>query len=329
MLNYHGSAVEPQFAQLQPVRDVSNPQRPVIGNPELNSSFTHNLQAEFKTSNPIKHTSFMLNFQGSAINNQIVQNIVLVPDVYGSVKQEVRYTNTDGYYTYFGSYNWQKSFKDRQYTIRVFGDTRFTNNISFADNIKNNSQRRNISQRVSLQINPGSWLEFTPNLMYSYTVTNYSLPTNTDTKLTTYGFNLDGRFLFLKSKSLILGFNGGKQFNEGYSGSLNTNPLVVNTYVEKQFMKKNGTIRFQAFDLFDQSSNIIRTVTENGFTDVQTNRLTKYFMLTLTMKINKFAGVNAASGQQQGRPEGGQRGMGQPGMGQPGGMRGAPGAGGF
>jgi hypothetical protein len=299
--NYYGSAAEPQFAQLQPVRDVSNPQRPIVGNPELNSSFSHNIDANLRLSNPEKRTSLMFNLQANTIANQIVQNVVLIPDVYGSRKQEVRYVNTNGYYSYFGGYNWSKSFADRQYTVRLSGDTRFTRGVSLADNIKNYSDRRNFGQRISLQINPGEWMELSPQLSYSRTVTDYSLPTNTDTKINTYGLNMDGRFLFLKDRSLIFGFNGGKTFNTGFVGNLNTNPLVVNSYIEKKLKKNMATLRLQAFDIFDQSNNINRAIIDNGFTDTQTNRLTRYFMLTLNVRINKFAGGIQRS---QDRPEG-------------------------
>jgi len=60
---------------------------------------------------------------------------------------------------------------------------------------------------------------------------------------------------------------------------------------------KAATVRFQAFDLLNQSNYITRNLTDNGFTDLSTNRLTQYFMLTLTMKINKFAGGTQRSTQ--------------------------------
>ncbi len=243
----------------------------------------------------------MFNVQANTISNQIVQNVVLIPDVYGSRKQEVRYVNTNGYYSYFGGYNWSKSFADRQYTVRLSGDARVTRGVSLADNIKNYSDRRSLGQRISLQINPGEWMELSPQLSYNRTITDYSLPTNTDTKINTYGLNMDGRFLFLKDRSLIFGFNGGKTFNTGFVGNLNTNPLVVNSYIEKKLKKNMATLRLQAFDIFDQSNNINRAVIDNGFTDTQTNRLTRYFMLTLNVRINKFAGGIQRSPD---RPEG-------------------------
>lgn len=320
MFNYFGRASEPTFAQLQPVRDVSNPQRPIIGNPDLNSSFTHNIFANYTTSNPTKRTSFMAMLQGSLVNDQIVNNIVLVPDALGGLKQEVHYANSDGTYSYSGIYNWQKSFQDRQYTVKLNGGAAYNNAVSLANDIANYSKKWTFSQRLGLQINPGNWMELTPSLAYSYANTNYTLPTNADTKIQTYSLDVDGRLLFTKSKSLILGFTGSKSFNSGYTGALNTDPFVINTYVEKQFLKdKSASVRFQAFDLLNQSNYISRNITDNGFTDSSTNRLTQYFMLTLTMKINKFAGGTQKAAQ----PE-----TGGPGYGGPGGFGGGfPGGG--
>jgi hypothetical protein len=324
MVRYFSRAVEPQFAQLQPVRDVSNPQRPIVGNPDLNSSFTHQVFANYNTSNPQKRTSFFLNFNGQATKDRIVTNTVLVPDsvVVGSVvtktfKQEIRYLNTNGAYSYGGNYNFQKSFADRQYTVRLNGYAGYNQNVAFTDNDKSFSKAWDFRQALGLMINPGNWLELTPNVAYSLSDINYTSPDNTDTKIQSYSFNVDGSLFFLKSKSLILRFNGGKSFNSGYAtDELNTNPLIINSSIEKQFLKnRTATIKFQAFDILKESNNITHTDLGIGFSDVRTNRLTQYFMLTLTMRVNRFAGGNAAGGNQQ-RGGGGAGGFGGGGGGQ-------------
>jgi hypothetical protein len=131
---------------------------------------------------------------------------------------------------------------------------------------------------------------------------------------------VDSRLFFLKSRTLIVGFNANKTYNTGYTGDLSTNPLIINSYVEKQFLKNHaGTLRLQGFDLLNQSNNLIQTITDNGYTNSQTNRLTQYFMLSFTVKINKFAGMNpaareGANGPERGQP-GGNQGGGRPSLG--------------
>lgn len=276
---------------MQPVRDVSDPQRTIVGNPNLNSSFTHAINANYNTSNPQKGSSFFLRVQGSSTNDRVVANIVLIPDVYGSFKREIRYQNADGTYAYNGNYSWQKSFADRQYTVRLNGNAGYNRNVSFADNIRNFAGEWSVRQGIGLQINPGNWLEFAPNFSYRYANIDYTLPTSTDISIHTYSIDVDGNVFFLRNRSLIWRFNGVKNFNTGYSGALNVNPLVVNTSIEKAFLRdRSATLKLQAFDLFNQANNINRIITDNGFMDISTNRLTQYFMLTLTLRLNSLAG---------------------------------------
>ena len=95
--------------------------------------------------------------------------------------------------------------------------------------------------------------------------------------------------------------------NNGLAAGVNRNLALLNASIEKTvFKKKNGFIRLSGFDIFKQNTNITRTVTGNYITDTRTNRLTRYFMLTFTYRINRFNG-------QQGAQQGQQRGFG-PGM---------------
>lgn len=288
-VNYTSRASEPTFTQLQPVRDISDPQRQLIGNPNLNSSFNHNLTANYNTSNPDKYTSFLLRIQGSLTSDRIVTNTILVPDVYNSFKREIRYLNAGGTYSYTGNYSWQKSFADRQYTVKLNGNAGFARNVSFADDLRNSAGEWSARQGLGLQINPGSWLELSPALSYRYANIAYTLPTNRDIKIQTYAIDVDGNVFFLKNRSLIWRFTGIKNFNSGFSGPLNMNPFVLNTSIEKAFLKdRSATIRLLAFDVFNQANNIYRNLTDNGFADIRTNRLTQYFMMTLTMRVNKL-----------------------------------------
>jgi hypothetical protein len=71
----------------------------------------------------------------------------------------------------------------------------------------------------------------------------------------------------------------------------------MNASLEQQlFKKKNGVIRFAAFDLFKQNTNINRTVNANSIIDTRTNKLTRYFLLTFTYRLQKFVGQAAQGG---------------------------------
>ena len=72
---------------------------------------------------------------------------------------------------------------------------------------------------------------------------------------------------------------------------MNTNPLIINTTLEKQLLSaKNLSIKLQGLDLLNQNIGISRTVNSSGYTDTRTNRLGRYFLMSIVYRLNKFKG---------------------------------------
>lgn len=287
--SYSGRSNEPGYTQLQPIPDVSNPQYPVYGNPELNAEFNHRFNLrynnfEFNTGNVL-----FTNISASFTDDKVVTDITRRNDPAVGLVQETRYLNTDGYYTVNGFYNYSKPFAERKYVISVNGSANFNNNVSFSDGQKNIGENWILSQGLNVQINPVKWLEMNPGFTYSFNTNSNDVITNTNTKVSTYGFNFNSKTYFLKT--FLIGVDLSKTFNSGYSSLLATNPFIINTYLEKQFFKnKNGTLRLQSFDLLDENTSVSRSVTANSITDSRSNRLSRYFMLSFTMRLQSFNG---------------------------------------
>ena len=92
-------------------------------------------------------------------------------------------------------------------------------------------------------------------------------------------------------KNWTLGYDLTKIINTGYLNTKNSNPLLLNMFFERRFLKNNkATIRFQAFDIFNQNTGISREVNGTTVTDVQNNRLGRYYLLTFNFRLQKFAG---------------------------------------
>ncbi len=88
-----------------------------------------------------------------------------------------------------------------------------------------------------------------------------------------------------------MGYDLNKTINKGYSSTLNANPTILNLYVERQFLKKNmAALRIEGFDLFNQNTGVSRSVSANSISDSRVTRLARYFLLTFTLKLQKFAG---------------------------------------
>ena len=301
--SYNGRNNEPSFNQLQPVTDVSNPQFPVVGNPNLKAEFNHNINIRYNNFNFEKGDVWFTNFSVNLTENKIVSNSAFLP----GNKIETRYLNTNGFYSVNGFYTWSKPFAERKYTLSINGFANYSNNINFVDDQKNIGKNLIISQGASFQLNPAQWIELNPGVNYTANKNTYSISAQQNTKVSTWNLTFNGKAYI--RKTWILGADFTKALNKGYTSGFAVNPFIMNTYLEKQFLKnKAASLRFQIFDVYNENTSISRSVTANSINDTRSNRLARYAMLTFSLKLQKFNGQQMPN-----------TGMQMPGMG--GGMR--------
>ena len=314
-INYNGRSNLPSYNQLQPVTDNSNPQFPVIGNPDLEAEFNNNINIRYNNSNITSGNTFFTNFNFNYTKDKIVSTTTTLPaESASNAIQERGYANANGYYSLNGFYAYNRQLKDKKYVFGLRGMANYNNNISFVNNEKNTGRNLVLSQRLQIQIQPKDWLEVVPSVNYTYNRNNNTISTNSNREIHTWSTAFDSKIYF--TKTFLWGTQADKNFNRGY-GSIGANPFIINTYLEKQFFKGNtGALRLTAFDILDENTAISRTVDPAYILDSRSNRLSRYFMLTFTMRINKFAG-NANTGENRERFRGGNRG--------PGGFGGGPG----
>lgn len=285
----NGSSNQPSYNQLQPIADSSNVQFPVIGNPNLDAEFNTRVGIRYNNFDMKTGNVFFSFISFNTTSNKIVKDVINNNSKPGVI-QTTTYSNANGYYTVNGFYAFSKPFNEKKYVIGLRGFANYNNNISLQNGSKNTAQNWVLNQRLNLQINPTDWLEITPSLSYSWNQTNNTLASaqKSNSLVKTWSLGYDHKIYF--TKSFFWGGSLDKNFNSGY-GNATTNPLIINTYLEKDFFKGNkGSLRFTAFDLLNQNTNYTHTVTDNYTLDQQTNSLARYFMLSFTMRISKFAG---------------------------------------
>lgn len=286
---YWGRNNEPSYQQIQPVADRSNPNAPIIGNPTLNAEFQHSFNLRYNNSDFQSGRTLFTNVNFNFVNDRIVTNQVLVSNG-GIPIQEIRYLNADGYYNMFGFYSYSIPFAERKYTLNFRGSARFNNNLSYINNQENVGRNLVLSQRLRVQITPTPAFELSPSVEFTRDANRNTVIVNANSNATirTWGFGTEGRITFLKS--LVLGIDFTRTTNQGYTFAV-TNPTILSTYLEKQFFKdRRGALRFQGFDLFNENTGFTNTPSGNSLIQTRTNRLGRYFMLSLTMRLQKFAG---------------------------------------
>jgi Outer membrane protein beta-barrel family/Carboxypeptidase regulatory-like domain len=290
-MSYNGTANQPGFSQLQPVADSSNPQSVVYGNPGLKPAINHNINLSFNNFNFINGKVFFSNLTFTTVKNQIVNSTVL--DVVG--KQTSTPENVNGYYNVMGFYTFSKPYKNRRYVITFNGTANYNHNVNMFNNSRIIGQNWVLSQGFVFEFNHKEWLELGAGVNYSLNDVHYKKPASASTSSLqnassnaytfTHYANVD------VTKRLILKYDVDYTINNGLSSAISQNPVLINASLEQQlFKKKNGILKFAAYDLLKQNTNISRSVSGAAITDTRVNRLTRYFMLTFTYRLQKFAG---------------------------------------
>jgi hypothetical protein len=293
-INYNGRASQPSFNQLQPITDKTNVQFYTTGNPNLKPEFINNLNLRYNNFDFASGNTFFSNISYSYTNDKIVTNIITNPaNSDPGVLQETLYDNADGFYTLNGFYAFSKPFAEKKYVVGFRGSAFYNNNISLINNQENTGKNLILSQRLNIQINPVDWLELVPAATYTYNKNNNTLNTRANAEVNTVSTSFDSKIYFAKTWIFSTSFD--KSFNSGFN-AINVNPFIINTYLEKQFFKdKKASLKLQAFDLLNESTSLSFNATGNSTTLSQSNRLARYFMLSFSFNISKFAGTNTTA----------------------------------
>lgn len=316
---YDGGSREPGFNQLQPVYDSSNLNNISVGNPDLQAEFTSRFGLNYNKFDSKAGTSLFANLNFDQTQDKIVTS--RVNNKVGTGRT-TSYINTNGFYNLGGNAAYTKPFDNRKYSVTVGVNGNFSNNITYIDGMRNNGNTWRVAPRTSFRLDLPNIIDVSVNANYSFQqiITRYDTGGKRVSDNETLQLGLSGKN-YIK-KQWIFGYDVSKMMNFGLQGNVNANPLIINLSAEYRFLKRQmAAIRFQAFDLLNENADIRRTINGDITTDSRTNRLARYFLLTLNFRLQKFTGTGRGNGNNPGRrgegmgPGGGNRGGGNSGGG--------------
>lgn len=325
--NYNGSSNQPSFNYLQPVIDFSNPLYPVQGNPNLKPEFNNNFTLRYNKFSFATGDILFTNLTFNQTDNKIVTNSILYPKVDPLINAKLQgtyltqYLNTDGYYTSSLNATYAKPWAKRRYTLMLNANANYTNNIGYSSNVTYNAITN--SENLVTQKNTAKSLVVTPGIRFrtditdvidAQLLTNYSISTINNSIISTDFRNTAARTLTLGLngknylwKNYTVSYDYTKLIYSGFNGVNQTNPNIFNAYVERRFLKNNAaTIRVAAYDLFNQNTGYTYTPSGTGYTVQNINRLGRYYLLSFSLRLQKFAGKAPQQDDYRGRREGGE-----------------------
>jgi hypothetical protein len=163
----------------------------------------------------------------------------------------------------------------------------YTNNLTYINNVRNVGRNMIFSQNLQVNFQIEDLLE--ADLRSSYTINKirYNIPSFMDAGANTFSLGFGGKGYL--PKKWIISADFSQNFNSGYSSSISANPTLLNVYIEKSFLQNDMlAIRLQGFDLFNKNTGVRREILGNSIMDMQNNRLARYFLVSLNIRLQKF-----------------------------------------
>ncbi len=293
-LMYNGRTSQPSMAQLQPVADKSDPLRIVIGNPDLDPTFTHNINLRFQDFNAESQRSIMAMAFIQYNQNSIISKTSYNQETGGQI---TTYTNVNGVWSarLMNMFSMPLRNKAWQFHNNLFA--MYNSTVGFNNEQRNRSGSLMIGESFAIAFRPDN-LELELRPFYNLQTTHNTVQTGSNRTVHTYGGYFNGTYY--TPFGLVLNSDVSFSATSGYSEGYDSKQWMWNAALSYQFLKdKSATVSLKVYDLLQQKENIRRSVTANYIDDINYNSLTRYFMATFTYKFNTFGKGNEPQSRNQ------------------------------
>lgn len=320
---YRGTSSQPSTSELMPVPDNSDPMDVSFGNPSLKPYFTHTVRMDYRFSNREKFSTVNVRFNGNYVQTPIVNalwygtngaqysmpfngpdsfnmnlftfaNIPIGDGTFsfnnflnGSYSNSSSYVGSDidmsvyedeGYYTFMDQF------------IESFGDSDWYN-----EHITENTTRTlNVNERLRFMYR-GTALEATLGASTSVNRSWYSIATVTD-NTTTWNNKATGSVTW---NWTAIGFSLKGEYNFNWYNGYSTpqdSEHVLNAEISKTLFNNAITLAVRGYDILGQAKNLTVTDSSNYHSEVLSNTLGRYIIVSLTWRFGTMGGQRAGRG---------------------------------
>lgn len=314
-MRYRTSTNEPSVSELQNVVNNQNPLNLRVGNPDLGQSYNHNIFANISKINLEKSRTLFL-FVTHSVTSDFIGNSTFLTTRDTLINNEIllrsggqlsRPVNLDGNIrsSFFLTYGAPLKKLKTQFNINT--RVSFNRTPGLINGVSNLNDNTTLSQGLTFNSNISQNVDFSISTTGSYNIVNSSLQQNLNNNFYQQESNMR---LYFSSKNgkFFMGNNVAHSLYSGLSEGFNQNFWLWNMEGGFRFAKNNkAELKAVLFDVLNQNNSISRTISDVAVTDVFTNVLTRYGMITFTYILGNFK-QPAAEPQQpwmMGRPQGG------------------------
>jgi hypothetical protein len=279
-LNYNTNSQQPDLQQMQPVRDVSDPNRITEGNPSLRPTFSNNFNLNYYIFKGISDVNFWTGVNYGNTLHQISNSIV-----YDSLGRAVtKPINVDG--SYYGNAWMGGGFPLFNRFIKVMprANSSISNNVSYINGERVDTRNLSLGPAIELEKETKDY-EFELEGTYNYNAPRTTLSARSQQPY--YTFGIRGLVMVRLPKKWKINLEGNYTNNGNRTPGYNLNYFILNASVEKSFFEtENLVMSVSGNDILNQNIANERIVANNQIIDRKTNVIRRYFLLRVLYKFN-------------------------------------------
>ena len=286
-VGYTNTVSAPEFNDLVPLKNTSNPAYQVIGNSHLIPENSQSISAGISYWNPSSFANISFNTDFGITNNPIIYN------------QETVFDSASGWITVstpenmeqsknIGSWLWSNiPIIKTKLTIDINGGANYYDSPTRINGIMDHSKSTSYSLGSNINLTPNAKLVFTAGARGNFNKIKYNVNEEHNQDYFNYSLRSSIKWQFVTRMFFESNFNYSVYKNDSY-GFDQAIPLW-NASVRRIMGKKSKfEMRLAAFDIFNKNINVSQYATKNYIQATKTNTLARYFMLSVSYNMKGF-----------------------------------------
>lgn len=285
--SYNNNISAPQFSDLQPIVNTSNPAYQVVGNPDLIPEDSHTISTGLFYWNPASFANIGGSVDFGITNHPIVYNQSTVFEP-GKGMVTISTPENMDQSSNISSWLWSNiPIVKTKLAIDFNGGVNFNNSPTRINTVLDNIKSNGINFGANINLTPGTKLVFTAGGSAGINKIRYTENKDYDQDYYNYTLRSSIKWQFITRMFFESNFNYSVYKNASFN--FDQSIPLWNASVRRIVGKKSKfEVRLAAFDIFNKNININQFASQNYIQTSKTNTLARYFMLSLTYNMKGF-----------------------------------------
>jgi hypothetical protein len=279
-LDYETAMQEPNIQDLQPVVNNNDPLNLVLGNPELQPGYSHQLRGIFTLFDPGTFINFF-SFVNATYTTDAISSSQEVDE---NLVRTTKPVNVKNNYSMDATIHFGFPLKKIKSRVGIRTSAVTSNGITLLNNVENSIQRATL----------GGMIRYSFSLDDVY---NLDLSASIEEQRSEYQFDVQDQLFVNKTYEAESNlkmlknyqFNAQFQFMDYRSKTTEFSQAIpfLNVSFSRFLLKNKGEFKVGVNNLLDKSINITQTTNTNYLEQRTSNNIGRFFMMSFTYALNK------------------------------------------